>query len=172
MKKFLFFIFISCNIVLYAQSATVFEVARRGSLEDIKKLYNQNQAIIDSVDENNSSPLQLACYRGNLEVATFLIQHVKNIDYTSDMGSALMAATYKNQIELVRLLLEKNANPNITDVNGITALMLAVQFKNFEAINLLLNYKADKSLKDHKGITAFEYAIASKNEQLINLLNK
>lgn len=173
MKKYLFLIiFIVCSLKLNAQLRTVFEVARSGTIEEINNLHNENATIINSIDENNSSPLQLACYRGNIDVAKFLIQNVKDIDYTSDMGSALMAATYKNQIELVKFLLENKANPNKTDVNGITALMLAVQFKNFEAIELLLNSKADKSIKDKKGMTAFEYAVFSKNEQLINLLNK
>jgi ankyrin repeat protein len=173
MKKIvLFFYVLFCANSIHSQQRTVFEIARNGTIEEVKNLFNQNQEVINSVDENKSSPLLLACYRGNIEVAKFLIKNVKNIDYTSDMGSALMAATYKNQVELVKFLLENKANPNITDINGVSPLMLAVQFNNFEATNLLLNYKADKLLKDNKGKTAFEYAIASKNEQLINLLNK
>lgn len=153
-----------------AQNTDVFEIARKGNLEEIQKLYNENANIIDSVDEKKTSPLILACYRGNVEVANFLIKKVKNINYSSDMGTALMAATYKNQMELVKLLLDSDANPNITDINGTTALLIAVQFKNIDVVKLLLKYNANKTLKDNKGKTAFEYAVFSENEQLINLL--
>ena len=112
----------------------------------------------------------LACYRGNIEVAQFLIENVKDINYNSDMGTALMAATYKNQPELVKSLLKKKANPNAIDANGTTALLLAVQFKNTALVKLLLEYNADKTIKDNKGKTAFEYAVFSQNEQIINLL--
>jgi hypothetical protein len=156
--------------VAQAQDKSVFDVARKGTVTEMLAIYKQNPKLINSVDENKSTPLILACYRVNLEVAKFLIKNVKDINYGSDMGTALMASTYKNQTELVKLLLESKASPNIADANGTTALLLAVQFKNIELVKLLLKFNADKTIKDNKGKTAFEYAVFSENEQLINLL--
>jgi len=171
MKKiFIYLIFISYFTNGYSQNKNVFDIARNGTLSEIQNLHKSNSALINSVDDNKSSPLILACYRGNIEVAKFLIKNVKDINYNSGMGTALMAATYKNQIELVNLLVENRANLNITDASGTTALLLAVQFKNIELVKLFLKFNADKTLKDNKGKTAFEYAVFSDNEQLINLL--
>jgi len=153
-----------------AQNKTVFDIARTGTLTEIQALNKSNPDAINSVNETKSSPLILACYKGNIEVAKFLIKNVKDINYNSDMGTALMAATYKNQPELVKLLLENKANPNATDAGGTTALLLAVQFKNIPLVQLLLAFKADKTIKDSKGKTAFEYAAFSENESIINLL--
>lgn len=153
-----------------SQTRNVFDIARKGSLIEIQSIADSNPDIINSVNENNHSPLILACYRGNIEVAKFLIVKVRDINYSSDMGTALMSATYKNQTELVKALLENKANPNITDLNGTTALLLAVQFKNLELVKILLDYKADKNIKDKRGKTAFEYAVFSGKEELITLL--
>ena len=169
MRQLLLLCFFFVTINCHSQEKTVFDVARKGTLSEIQAIYSRNPEIINSVDENKSTPLILACYRGNLEVAKFLIKYVKEINYGSDMGTALMASTYKNQTELVKLLLESKANPNIADANGTTALLLALQFKNIELVKLLLKFNADKTLKDNKGKTAFEYAVFSENEQLINL---
>jgi len=154
----------------HAQDKTVFDIARKGTLSEIQDIHKRNPELINAINDNNSTPLILACYRGNIEVAKFLIKYVKDINYGSDMGTALMATTYKNQTELVKLLLENKANPNTTDINGTTALLLAVQFKNIELVKLLLKFNADKTLKDNKGKTAFEYAVFSNNEEIINLL--
>ncbi|OOV20687.1 ankyrin repeat domain-containing protein [Flavobacterium sp. LM4] len=170
MKKLLVLTALLCFYISTAQEKNVFDIARSGTLTEIQNLNKSNPDLINSLNENKTSPLILACYRGNIEVAKFLIENVKNINYNSDMGTALMAATYKNQPQLVKLLLEKKANPNATDTNGITALSLAVQFKNTELVKLLLEYKADKTIKDNQGKTAFEYAVFSQNETIINLL--
>ncbi|MFB9108072.1 ankyrin repeat domain-containing protein [Flavobacterium gyeonganense] len=170
MKKLVLLTMLLFFSISKAQDKTVFDVARNGTLAEIQNLNKSNPDLINSLNENKTSPLILACYRGNLEVAQFLIENVKDINYNSDMGTALMAATYKNQPQLVKLLLEKKANPNATDANGITALSLAVQFKNTELVKMLLDYKADKTIKDNKGKTAFEYAVFSQNEPIINLL--
>jgi len=170
MKKLLVLTALLCFYISTAQEKNVFDIARSGTLTEIQNLNKSNPDLINSLNENKTSPLILACYRGNIEVAKFLIENVKNINYNSDMGTALMAATYKNQPQLVKLLLEKKANPNATDANGITALSLAVQFKNTELVKLLLEYKADKTIKDNKGKTAFEYAVFSQHEPIINLL--
>ncbi|CAD0009218.1 ankyrin repeat domain-containing protein [Flavobacterium chungangense] len=170
MKKLFVLTALLCFYISTAQEKNVFDIARSGTLTEIQNLNKSNPDLINSLNENKTSPLILACYRGNIEVAKFLIENVKNINYNSDMGTALMAATYKNQPQLVKLLLEKKANPNATDANGITALSLAVQFKNTELVKLLLEHKADKTIKDNQGKTAFEYAVFSQNEPIINLL--
>ncbi|SHG72408.1 hypothetical protein SAMN05443549_10643 [Flavobacterium fluvii] len=148
----------------------IFDIARKGTVEEVKIAMEQNSEIINSCNEQGYSPLVLASYRGNLAVALFLIKNVKDINGNSPMGTPLMAAVVKGNKEIVLALLEKNANPNLTDANGTTALIYAVQFKNADVIKLLLSHKADKSKIDNKGKTAFEYAVFSNDDEIINLL--
>ncbi len=121
----------------------------------MKELVEKIPNSINEQNENGFTPLILACYRGNNYVATFLVNKVKDIDATSDMGTALMACAVKGNVEIAELLLEKGCNPNITDANGTTALIYATQFKNSELIKALLKHNADKTKIDKKGKSAF-----------------
>ena len=56
----------------FSQNTTVFDIARKGTLAEIEAIYKQNPELINTVDDRKSSPLLLACYRGNTEVALFL----------------------------------------------------------------------------------------------------
>ena len=112
----------------------------------------------------------MASYRGNIDVAKYLIANVKDVNYNSGMGTALMGAVYKNQFDLVNLLLENKANPNLVDANGASALILATQTGNVEMVKLLLKFKADKTVKTKDGKTAFEIAAFAANENIINAL--
>lgn len=148
----------------------IFDIARKGTVEELLTAMKENPDVINSVNAEGYSPLILASYKGNVAVAQVLIKNVKDINGSSSMGTPLMAAVVKGNKEILQALLENNADPNLTDANGTTALIYAVQFKNGDIIKLLLNYKADKSKIDNKGKTAFEYAVFSNDDEIINLL--
>jgi ankyrin repeat protein len=148
----------------------VFVISRNGSVAELKELMEKEPNCINEPNENGYTPLILACYRRNNEVAEFLVDKVKDIDTLSDMGTALMACVVNGNVQLAKLLLEKGCNPDLTDANGTTALIYATQFKNPELIKALLKHNADKSKIDSNGKTAFEYAVFSGNEDIINLL--
>ncbi len=172
MKKLLFlsFSFLLFQHAFSQEAVDVFDIARKGTLEQAKAIVKNNPRAFQTVNQEGFSPLTLACYRANNEVAKFLTDSGCDINQNSSMGTPLMAAIVKGNNEMARYLLQKNANINLTDANGTTALMYAVMFKNKEMVALLLQKKADKSVADHKGKTAFEYAVFSGNEEIINLL--
>jgi uncharacterized protein len=159
-----------CSISVFSQEkVSVYDIARKGTVDQIQVLYNENPESLNTPNSSGFSPLILACYSNNETVATYLVEKV-NLDYVSNEGTALMAAVVKGNVKLATLLLEKKANPNLTNKQGTTALIYAVQFKNAELIQLLLKFNASKSLVDKDGKTAFEYAVFSGDETIINLL--
>ena len=170
MKKYISIILIFVAFLVNAQEKSIFDIARSGSLDEMKLAFKTKPESINQTNENGSSTLILASYRGNIEVAKFLIANVKDVNYNSGMGTALMGAVYKNQFDLVNLLLENKANPNLVDANGASALILATQNANVDLIKLLLKYKADKTIKTKDGKTAFEFAVFSGIETTINAL--
>ncbi|ROI01177.1 ankyrin repeat domain-containing protein [Chryseobacterium sp. G0240] len=172
MKNLILLLSISLTSLLFAQGQTksIFDIARQGTVDEVKALMKQNPDIINQPNENGFTPLILACYRGNTEVAKFLIDHVKDVNYQSKEGTALAGLSVKYNKELIESLLKKNADPNIADATGYTPLFWAVKFGNKELVELLLRYKADKSKKDSMGMTPFEYALSTNNKEIINLL--
>ena len=166
-------IFLTLSVLVFSfgfSQTNVFDIARKGTLQEMETLHKTNPDAINQVNEGGNSPLILACYKGNVEVAAFLIKNVKDINFNSPMGTALMAATVKGNVDLVKLLLESKANINATDGNGITALIYAVQFQNHEMVKILVEHKADKNIKNKEGKTAFEFAVFSGNQTIINQL--
>ena len=167
----LFIILVLCTASTYSQTATdLYEIARKGTLIQAQELVKSNPKTVNETNKDGFTALILACYRGNNEVAKFLIENGSNINGNSDMGTPLMAAIVKGNNEMATFLIEIKANVNLADANGITPLMYAVQFQNLNVIELLIKNKADQSHKDKQGKTAFEYAAFSGNEKIINLL--
>ena len=170
MRKYLIIILISIFGLSFSQTKNVFDVARSGTVDEMKTLVSQNPDIINSKNERGFTPLILACYRGNTEVAKYLIDNVKDLDYLSQEGTALSSLCINYNKELVEKILDKNANPNLQDSFGNTPLLWAVKRNNLELVSILLKHKADVNMKDSMGVSAFEYALKSNNNELINLL--
>ncbi|WP_185289403.1 ankyrin repeat domain-containing protein [Chryseobacterium lactis] len=163
-------IFLSSILSAQEKTKSIFDIARTGTVAEVTELMKQNPDIINQVNENGFSPLILACYRGNTEVAKYLIDHVKDLNYKSKEGTALAGLAVKYNKDLVERLLKKKADPNIADATGYTPLFWAVKFGNKELVELLLQYKADKTKKDSMGMTPFEYALKTDHKEIINLL--
>jgi ankyrin repeat protein len=149
---------------------TIFEISRSGTIEQLKEVIQKDSNCVNYIDKNGFSPLILACYKGNIEVSKYLIDIVQDVNYQSQEGTALMAAVMRNNLELINLLLNKNANINPSNANGVNALMLAIQFKRTEIIKIFLEKNPNLALKDNDGKTAFEYATNTNDQDIIKLL--
>ncbi|WP_333694464.1 ankyrin repeat domain-containing protein [Flavobacterium sp.] len=157
------------NFHLLAQTDLI-QMVRVNDYEGVQKAVKLNPDLVNQKSNEGFTPLILASYRGNLDMVKFLLDSGAQVNVGTSMGSALMAATVKGHYEVVALLLEREANPDLTDSEGTTALMYAVQFRNVALTKLLLLNKASKTLLDSKGKSAFEYAVFTGNEEIINLL--
>lgn len=170
--KRVFFLLVLMSAMCNAQvkPKDVFDVARSGTVEEMKALVQLKKDTINAVNPSQFSPLILACYRGNGPVAEYLAKNVRDINYNSPSGSALAAAAVKGNTAMVKMLLENKANPDLADGMGMTPLLYASQFENKEIIQLLLKYKANKNLKCNEGKTAMDYAVFNKNQEIIDML--
>lgn len=167
---FIFFFFGLTFLSAQEKKKSVFDVSRSGTVVQLTELMKYNPNIINTTDDNGFSPLILACYRGNIDVANFLIDNVKNLNYKSQEGTALAALSVRYNKDLTEHLLKKKADPDIADKNGTTPLIWAVKSQNKDLVELLLEYKADKTIKDFDGFSPFEYALKTDNKEIINIL--
>jgi len=169
---FVFCFFITSLTTLKSQETSIFDIARKGTLAQLKSAIKKDANIINKISKEGYSSLTLACYSGNNEVAKYLIDHVDDVNSKSSYGTPLMAATVKKNIELVKLLLQKKANPNAVDQNGSSALHFSVIFSFEEIIKLLISSKADPSIKDNRGNSALDYAGITNNKKITELLKQ
>jgi uncharacterized protein len=172
MKQILFFLvgFLFCQATVAQQD--IFEIARKGTVEELKTVLKSNPTAINSVNSDGYSLLILATYRGNNQVARFLIENGADINGSSNYGSPLMAAVVKGNDEVVKLLLEHKADTSIADPSGNTALIYATIFKKYEIAEMLIKAKANIDIKDIRGNSAVDYAKIANDEKLIQLFKK
>jgi uncharacterized protein len=172
MKTRILLIFILCLPLFgIAQEKNIFDIARKGTIDEIKAFYQKNPDLINTVDTKKSSPLILACYRGNEAVALYLADKVKDLNYNPGIGTALMAGVMSGNIKIIEKLLSLKADPNQADAQGKTALIYASFFDKNDIVKLLIKAGVNKKMKDADGKTALDYANFNKNTELIILLD-
>ena len=66
---------------------TIFDVARNGDVELAKKMLKENKNVFNQRNIEGYSPLLLACYRGNFELAKLMIRNKADINVNSTMGT-------------------------------------------------------------------------------------
>ncbi len=131
MKKYFLITLLITSISNFAQ-VSIFDVARKGTVAQMNAILSNAPELMETITPQGFTPLILACYNGNVAVASFLIQHKADVNFNSSNGTALMAAVVKNDKTLTLLLLEAKANVDLQDKNGFTALHYAIQFRNYE----------------------------------------
>lgn len=121
--------------------------------------------------------IQTAVLVGDLQAVRPLLQKVPSVDVVLSSGwSALMYASYFAQIEIVKFLLQKNADVHFSNNEGINALHAAcksnVQGNGNcldEIVLLLLNAGADVAAIDSKKRTPLMYAARGGQSHIVSI---
>ncbi|MEO9482966.1 MAG: ankyrin repeat domain-containing protein [Ekhidna sp.] len=117
---------------------------RSGQIAPIKQLLAKHPELADTPDERGFTPLVLATYLGQKEIAELLIDHGAKIDAQDALGNtALMGVCFKGSYDLAEMLVSKGANIHLINKEGMNAFSFA-QKHGQEAIANLLK---DASLK-------------------------
>ncbi|MBC7525303.1 MAG: ankyrin repeat domain-containing protein [Flavobacterium sp.] len=171
MRKFLILVFVLVTSTVFSQTTLdVFELGRKGTVDQVNEVLKSNPKVFNVVNSDGYSPLVLACYRANNEVAKILINSGSDINELSKFGTPLMACIVKNNNEIAKLLVEKKANLDSADPTGMTALIYATNFRNYEMVSVLVKAGANVDYKDIKKSSALDYAIVMNDDKLIELL--
>ncbi|KAJ7270941.1 ankyrin repeat-containing domain protein [Mycena rebaudengoi] len=106
-------------------------------------------------EEEKEGSLIVASHWNCLGVARLLIKHRTNVD--ANEGSALQAATKKEHVAVIQLLLEHGANVNLQGGHDITALQTASWLGNTVAVQLLLDYGANVAARGEHALQAASF---------------
>lgn len=155
------------------------------NLPDIDKIKN----LIFLTDFIRDSPLIIACSNTNVSSIKFLLEQYRNlnidfVNHQNNFGnSALYIAchnachnsNHKENLEIIKLLLDNGANTNIKNNQGDTPLTLICQYSNnsiiTEIINLLIKYGTNINITNNNGDNALMLICKySKNFDVIKLL--
>lgn len=124
-----------------------------------------------SFGQNKDEKLYDLVVKNDTKNSIKLISENANVNYVKKSGwvkvNVLITAINNVNVEIVKSLLENNADVNWKDGFNTTALMYAASKGHREIIDLLLKYGADINANDGKGNTVLTAAKESKNTELI-----
>jgi ankyrin repeat protein len=147
----LLFIFVIISHSLFAQD--IYDLARSGTVEQMRMYLKENPLHINQISEDGASPFLLAAYRGNNDVAMLLIEKGADLSYCYTEGSAIYALIYKNNVSILEKIIGEGVNVNDTcqfEQLGYP-IHFALSLKRYDAVVLLLKNNVDLDVKDQQG---------------------
>ena len=121
-----------------------------------------------SSDEDNKSPLWVACAENHVSIAQYLIDRGAEVDHMYEVPAsrefgkqtftALGLACRTGSLAVVKLLLSEGANGNKVRKDGYSALMVATEANQIDIIRYLIQHKVDLSVQNDIGSAAIHVA--------------
>jgi hypothetical protein len=109
---------------------------------------------------------------GEIDELTDLLPRA-DINARNEHGmTALMRAAYHGHVQIVRVLLERGADPNVTRNDNFTALSLAAFFGHTEIVEMLMGYGARTDVATRYGTSAQMWAKARSFGEVAQCLQK
>jgi ankyrin repeat protein len=143
--------------VLLAQNPelNVFEAAATGRAARLRELLAGDPSLANAFGEDGFHPLGLACFFGHVEAARVLLDHGADVDALSRNKHIRTAAIHAaaasgetgtddaRRYELVKLVLEHGADPNLRQGDGFRAIDAARQNGDDRVKELLREHGAE-----------------------------
>ncbi|CAF3254420.1 unnamed protein product [Rotaria socialis] len=151
----------------FVNLSPIIVAVREGDLRYVKELLNSEPELIDRVDSFGRDLLTYAVQYQQIHILRYLLLECKpsaNINIQANDGSTcLHRACYSDDgqqcnVDIVRLLLENNADVTRQDVHLRSPLHWAVLAENTDCLKILIEYNVDIHTRDADGMTPAMWA--------------
>ena len=176
----------------------IIELIKTGQNDLLEQKLNDKPSLAESKTEQGISLLQFAAYCRNNFAVEILKKRRQKLDifeascignhdevakilendpeilnsFSADGFTALGLASFFGHLHLVKLLLDKGANPNIASNNQfkVAPIHSACAISNLEITELLIQHGADVNAKQMQGVTPLHSAVHNGQTKLSKLL--
>lgn len=137
--------------------------AKRGDLDEVKRLVAIDKSVINAEDSKGGTAASSAILNDHIEIAKYLIDIGYPLNPPNEANFPLIMACLsrysRNSEAMLKFLLEKGADPNITyKPQRWIALNMAVNNGQEDNVRLLVQHGAKLNSKDGTGQTPLELA--------------
>ena len=176
----------------------IIELIKTGDNEKLSQIINDNPSLADNKTDQGISLLQFASYCRNKAAIDILREHRNRLDvfeaasigdlgtvnaltdkipevagtFSSDGFTPLGLAVFFGHLSIVKLLLEKGADPNIASRNDfkVAPIHSACAISHYEITRLLIEKGADVNARQMHGATPLHSAAHNGQTELARLL--
>jgi Ankyrin repeats (3 copies)/Ankyrin repeats (many copies) len=144
---------------------------------ELAQILHRNGSSVDLRGSVGKSPLHAATHLGDLEMVQVLLDYGLDVNTQDRLGStplnfALEYRSEKLDPEVVRLMLDRGADPNVLAraQGGNTPLHRASRSGRIEIVRLLVEHGASVEVQDNNGKTPMEVASGEQCDEIVKLL--
>ena len=148
-------------ILRHVESITFFEATALGKTDIVNEALIENVDLIHDFSDDGFTPLGLASYFGNEDVARLLLLKGADPNVSSKNGYnvyPIHSAVAANYDMIAKMLIEAGANVNVVQMSGDTPLHSAAQNGNIDLLIVLLEAGANVNAITEDGKTAADKA--------------
>lgn len=151
----------------------LYTACEEGKTEIVKMLLDSNADPNICTKEQQCTPLTIAAKNGHVKVISQLLEKNAEIDYKDyDGWTALFWACWKEKDEVVAILLDANADPNICRITKNRSPLIEAAERGYPTIveKLLAAKNIDVNHRDNDGDTALMTAVEHGCVKIVEML--
>jgi uncharacterized protein len=149
----------------------VFEAAAFGDVDRLTELLSNEPSLVTSYSGDGFTAMHFAAFFGRYEVAALLIERGAEVDAFGRgwmTGTAMHSAVSRLQSDVVRILLEAGANPNVRQSAGWSPLHAAAMNGDLTSVELLLASGAEPTATNDEGRSVIDLATESGDQRTVD----
>jgi len=136
----------------------IYEAIDSGNVEQTTILLEQNPDLLNTKNNNGMTPLNLAAYRGHVDIVAKLLEMGADPSIGDNENSQpIHNAAVAGKTDVIETLLKHGVDINSQDANGMTALLFALSYQQIETVDYLLNNNASVKIAETRGLTPLHY---------------
>lgn len=139
----------------------VFEAAAFGDVDRLTEILSGEASLVNSYSGDGFTALHFAAFFGRPDAAALLIERGAEVDAFGRgwmTGTAMHSAVSRRHADVVRVLLDAGANPNVRQSAGWTPLHAAAMNGDLTSVELLLDSGADPAATNEEGRSVVDLA--------------
>ena len=134
---------------------SILSISHDFSVQELSNILSKNPYLINAEDENKETFLSYAIKRNNIGIINLLLSSpILNLTYQNEFtgNTYLHLAVIQQNINLIKILIDKGIFIDVQNNDGNTALHLAYYINNLDIIKLLIDNNVDFAVKNKKGL--------------------